>query len=153
MHLAQLNIGKPLGPMDGPVMRDFKNGLDLVNGIAERSPGFVWRLKDENNNATAIRAFDDPDLLINLSVWQDAESLEQFVWQTVHKRFYARKGEWFEKSALPHFAMWWVEPGHRPSLLEARERIEHLHKHGPSEHVFGWESLPNIRLWMSARCA
>ena len=153
MHLAQLNIGKPLGPMDGPLMRDFKAGLDLVNGIAERSEGFIWRLKDDSNNATALRAFDDPDLLINLSVWRDAESLERFVWQTVHKRFYARKGEWFEKHAGPHFALWPVEEGHRPTLLEARQRLEDLEANGASERVFGWESLPNIKLWMTARCA
>ena len=153
MHLAQLNIGRPLGPMDGPVMRDFKAGLDLVNGIAERSRGFVWRLKDDTGNATSLRAFDDPNLLINLSVWENAEALEQFVWQTVHNRFYARKGEWFETSASPHFAMWWIEAGHRPSLAEAREKIGLLQAHGPSEQVFGWESLPNIKLWMSARCA
>ena len=153
MHLAQLNIGKPLGPMDGPAMRDFKAGLDLVNGIAERSPGFIWRLKDDANNATSFRAFDDPDLLINLSVWRNAESLEQFVWQTVHKRFYARKSQWFEKSATAHFVMWWIAEGHRPGLAEARERIEHLWAHGPGERAFGWESLPNIKLWMQARCA
>ena len=153
MHLAQLNIGKPLGPLDGPAMGDFKAGLDLVNGIAERSPGFIWRLKDEANNATSFRAFDDPELLINLSVWRNAESLEQFVWQTVHKRFYARKGEWFEKIATPHFAMWWIPEGHRPGLAEARERIEYLWAHGPGERAFGWEGLPNIKLWMQARCA
>ena len=103
------------------MIRDFKAGLDLVNGIAERSPGFVWRLKDETNDATSFRAFADPELLINLTVWQDAESLEKFVWQTVHKRFYARKGEWFEKRAAPHFAMWWIAVGHVPTLAEARK--------------------------------
>lgn len=71
----------------------------------------------------------------------------------MHKRFYARKGEWFKKSAVPHFAVWWIEEGHEPTLLEARHRIEHLQAHGPGEQVFGWESLPNIKLWMGARCA
>ena len=34
-------------------------------------------------------AFDDPMVIVNMSVWRDAESLERFVWNTVHKQFYA----------------------------------------------------------------
>src|SRR5262249_46648651 len=86
-HLAQLNIGRLRYPTDDPRMAGFMNNLDFVNAIAERTPGFVWRLKDESNNATAIRPFADPDMAVNLSVWESIEALERFVWQTVHKRF------------------------------------------------------------------
>ena len=84
-HLAQLNIGRFRYPTDDPRMADFMNNLDLVNGLAERSKGFVWRLKDESNNATNFRPFDDPNMAVNLSVWENGEALERFVWQTVHK--------------------------------------------------------------------
>ena len=96
-HLAQLNIGRLRCPTDDPRMADFFNNLDLVNALAERSKGFVWRLKDDSDNATNIRPFDDPNMAVNLSVWESIEALEHFVWQTVHKQFYDRRPEWFDK--------------------------------------------------------
>ena len=80
-------------------------------------------------------------MAVNLSVWESVEALERFVWQTVHKRFYGRRPEWFDSMDGPHFVMWWVPAGHRPPLIEAKERLEHLAAHGPSEHAFGWESV------------
>jgi len=151
-HLAEFNIGRIRYPLDDPRMADFVNNLDLVNGLAERSQGFVWRLKDENGSATSIRAFDDPLIIVNVSLWENAESLEQYVWQTVHKRFYGRRHEWFSKFEGPYFVMWWVPAGHRPSIQEAIERLDHLKHHGPTDQAFGWESLPSAQLWKSARC-
>jgi hypothetical protein len=152
-HLAQLNIGRFRYPTDDPRMADFMNNLDLVNGLAERSQGFVWRLKDESNNATDIRPFDDdPNMAVNLSVWESVDALERFVWQTIHKRFYGRRPEWFEKMEGPHFVMWWVPAGHLPSVEEAKERLAHLVAHGPSDHAFGWESVRTAQLWKTARC-
>jgi Domain of unknown function (DUF3291) len=151
-HLAQLNIGRLRYPTDGPRVADFMNNLDLVNGLAERSEGFVWRFKDDSNNATNIRPFDDPTILVNMSVWESVEALERFVWQTVHKRFYGRRLEWFEKLNGPHFVMWWVPAGHRPTPIEAKERLDHFAAHGPSDYAFGWESMPAAQLWKTARC-
>jgi len=151
-HLAELNIGRIRYPLDDPRMADFVNNLDLVNGLAERSQGFVWRLKDENGSATSIRVFDDPLIIVNVSLWENAESLERYVWQTVHKRFYGRRHEWFDKFEGPYFVMWWVPAGHRPSIQEAIERLDHLKHHGPTDQAFGWESLPSAQLWKSARC-
>ncbi|HEV2956407.1 MAG TPA: DUF3291 domain-containing protein [Xanthobacteraceae bacterium] len=152
-HLAQLNIGRLRYPTDDPRMADFMNALDLVNGLAERSPGFVWRLKDGSNNATAIRPFPDPDMAVNLSVWESIEALERFVWQTLHKRFYGRRQEWFAKAEGPHLVMWWVPAGHMPTVEAAKERLEYLAAHGPSDYAFGWESIPAAQLWKTARCA
>ena len=152
-HLAQLNIGRLRYPTDDPRMVDFMNNLDFVNGIAERTPGFVWRLKDESNNATNFRPFADPQMAINLSVWENVEAFERFVWQTVHKRFYGRRHEWFDKAEASYFVMWWVPAGHLPTVEEAKERLEHLAAHGPTEHAFGWESLPAAQLWKTAKCA
>ena len=153
MHLAELNVGRLAHAQDDPRVADFMNNLAVVNGLAERSPGFVWRLKGEGDGATDIAAASHPDMIFNLSVWESAESLEKFVWATVHKRFYARKGEWFERRATPHFVMWHVAAGTLPSLAQALERLEHLVAHGPSPEAFGWEGLPHIELWRSQRCA
>jgi hypothetical protein len=151
-HIAQLNIGRTLYPLDDPRMAEFMNNLDRVNALAERSPGFVWRLKDESNNATALRPFDDPAMLVNMSVWESVEALERFVWMTVHKQFYNRKGGWFEKLAAPHFVMWPIPTGHIPDLGEAKTRLEHLTKHSDSDFAFGWSPLPHIKMWMKQKC-
>jgi uncharacterized protein DUF3291 len=154
MHLAQLNIGRLRHETDDPRMADFMNNLALVNSLAERAPGFVWRYQDDSGNATNTRPYaDDPRMAINMSVWENIEALERYVWQTVHKRFYGRREEWFEKMEGRYFVMWWVPAGHRPTVQEAIERLDHLRKHGPSEHAFGWESADGAQLWKTARCA
>jgi Domain of unknown function (DUF3291) len=151
-HLAQLNVGRFVYPTDDPRMAGFMDNLDRVNAIAERSEGFVWRLKDESNNATAIRPFADPNMAVNLSVWESADALEKFVWNTVHSRFYNSKASWFEKSAAPHFVMWTIPASHVPSLDEAAQRLEHLTQNGDSDIAFGWSHLPHIKLWMGRKC-
>lgn len=152
-HLAELNLARPSVPLDDPRIADFVDNLDRINGIAERSKGFVWRLKDENGNATSLIMKSDPELIVNVSVWETAEDLEHFVWNTLHKQFYRRKSEWFTPMTTPHFVMWPVEEGHRPDVREAEERVRHLAEHGSTDFAFGWEHLPNIRQWMEMRCA
>ena len=153
-HLAQLNVGHIRYSTDDPRMAEFMGALDAVNALAERSPGFVWRLKDDaSNNATNILVSADPHFLVNMSVWEAPGHLEHFVWNTVHKRIYQKKGNWFAPMSTPHFVTWWIPAGHTPTPQEALERLSHLTQHGPSDHAFGWESLPNIKLWMNQRCA
>jgi len=151
-HLAQLNIGRFLHPTDDPRMAGFMANLDRVNAVAERSEGFVWRLKDDSGNATALRPFDDATMAVNLSVWESAEALEKFVWNTVHSRIYNAKAQWFAKLATPHLVMWQVPSGHVPSLEEAKDRLDHLTMHGESDVAFGWSHLPHIKLWMAKKC-
>jgi hypothetical protein len=153
MHLAQVNIAALKYPLDDPRVAGFVNGLDLVNGIAERSDGFVWRLMEGNGDADDIGALDDPMVVVNLSVWRDPECLERFVWQTVHKQFYRRRAEWFSVLEKQHLAMWWVDEGHHPTLGEAKERLEYLDANGSSDFAFGWSYLPHVKLWQQARCA
>lgn len=153
MHLAELNIARPLYDLDDPRIADFVDRLDAVNAIAERSPGFVWRLMEEAGNALSVQAFDDPRLIVNMSVWETPEHLEHFVWNTVHKQVYRRKAEWFKALAAHHFVMWRVEEGHVPTLAEAREKLEHLERRGDSDEAFGWAHLPHVRLWQTQRCA
>ena len=152
-HLAQLNIGKLRGSRNDPAMAGFFDNLDRINAVAERMPGFVWRLKDGSGNATNISWAGDAGVIANLTVWESVETLEKFVWQTAHTKIYARKGEFFEKMQTPYFVMWWIDAGHIPTLEEARERLDHLTAHGPSEFAFGWETAPAARLWQDKRCA
>jgi hypothetical protein len=153
MHLAQLNVARALDELDSPRLSGFMAALDRVNAVAERSPGFVWRLKSDAGNATDIKVSDDARFIVNMSVWETASHLEQFVWNTVHARVYDKKASWFEAPATPHFVMWFVAAGHEPTVEEAMARLQHLTAHGPSAHAFGWESLADVKLWMSKRCA
>ena len=151
-HLAQINIARLLYARDDDRVADFFANIDRVNAAAERMPGFVWILKDDCGNATSIQAFDDPGIIVNMSVWENVETFETFVWQTVHANIYRRKTGWFEQMTKPHFAMWWIEAGHEPTAQEGRARLEHLQANGPSDHAFGWESVPSAKLWREARC-
>ena len=152
-HLAQVNIGRVLGGRDDPRMADFYDNLDLINALAERMPGFVWRLKDETGNAMALHWPGDPTMNANLTVWESADALGKFVFQTAHRKIYARKHEFFEMPAKPTVAMWWIEAGHIPTLDEAKDRLDHYIANGPSEFAFGWADLPSAKLWQEKRCA
>jgi hypothetical protein len=153
MQLAEFNVGHLRYPIDDPRVRRFVMALDMVNGIAERMPGFVWRLKSDSGNATDIQVYDDPKIVPNLSVWTDIGSLENFVWKTVHKTFYERREQWFEVLEKQNFVMWPVEDGHEPTLAEAKDRLDQLNQYGDSDQAFGWSYVPQARLWLEARCA
>jgi hypothetical protein len=150
-HLAQFNIARTLYPLDDPRMREFVENVDRVNGLADNIEGFVWRLQDESGHAMNMRVYDDPTILPNLTVWESAEALERFVWQTLHQRFYARREDWFApiKTTL---ALWWIPAGHRPDMAEGVARLDHLIAHGPSGYAFGWRQVPEAKLWKTARC-
>jgi hypothetical protein len=155
MHVAELNIGRLNHPIDDPRMADFVDNLARVNAMAERMPGFVWRLVGDGSNGGALelRPYADPMMAVNMSVWETVEHLEQYVWNTVHKRFYNRKAEWFEPMKSHHFVMWPIEEGNIPTLEEAKDRLEHLQTHGNSDFAYDWAHLEHIKLWMSQRCS
>jgi hypothetical protein len=135
-HLAQINIGKILAPMNSPVMAGFANNLDTINALAEGSEGFVWRLKDDNNNATSIKVFDDDFIIINMSVWKNTDALFRFVYQTQHAEFVKRRKEWFEKMSDMYMALWYIPATHTPTAHEAVEKLYHLRKHGETPLAF-----------------
>ena len=155
-HLAEFNIGVLKYDWDDPRVKDFAEGLDAVYEIAARSPGFVWRMSDEDMEAAQTDAAGvlggDPRTASTLSVWESVETLEQFVWATVHRKFYERKGEWYDPTDAVRLVMWWVPEGHRPSIEEAKARYDLLVANGPSDDAFGWDWLPEARLWRDKTC-
>ena len=140
MKLAQLNIALAKYALDAPEIKDFVDNLDLVNGIAESSEGFVWRLKDESGDATNIKAFDDPNMIVNMSVWDSVDSLKNFMFRTHHRDFMRRKNEWFHRLAEDTYVLWWVEDEHIPSLDEAIERLDHLREVGDTPYAFTFKT-------------
>jgi len=155
-HLAQLNVGRLVAAPEDARVAEFMAALDRINGIGKRSPGFVWMMEGSGapgTGNTEAKIDGDARFIANLTVWEDAASLEHFVYNTLHRRFYERRAEWFEVLGRPHFAMWWVPAGHRPTLEEALARLAHLETHGDSDHAFGWSWLRDARLWKTRGCA
>lgn len=152
MHLAELNISNwRVSPLSEQA-KGFIDNIELVNGLAERSEGFVWRKKDEERNERGRNVLGGPMSLFTLSVWETPEQLEHFVWNTVHKQIYNKKNEWFSHMDSYSLVMWWVEEGHEPSLKEAKEKLDHLDRHGDSDCAFGWSHLPHVKLWQQQQC-
>ena len=136
MHLAQFNIAKMKGLINSPVMKEFNDNLPVINAIADNADGFIWRLQEENGDATGFNPYDDPYLLVNMSVWADFECLKDYIMKTGHIEFLKRRYEWFEKIETPNHVMWYVEQDHTPSLEEAKERLAYITKHGDTPHAF-----------------
>ncbi len=136
-QLAELNIARMRGVnMDDTIMKDFKDNLDRINDIAESSDGFIWRLKDDNNNATAFNPFNDEKIIVNMSVWRDIESLGNFAFKSGHIEFLRRKREWFETFGSAYVVFWWIPTGTIPTLEDAVARLDYLNTHGPTPHAF-----------------
>ena len=122
--------------INDPIMKEFVDNLDRVNEFAENSEGFVWRLKDESNNAIHLNPYNDEQVIINISVWQSVEALEHCVYKTFHTDFLKRRCEWFQTYGKVHTAMWWIPQGQFPTVEEAVEKLDYLEKNGPSTVVF-----------------
>ncbi|MCY1276340.1 hypothetical protein D9M69_306570 [compost metagenome] len=135
-HLAQINIARTREPLDHPLLRDFVDQLDAVNALAERSPGFVWRLQTEEGDATSIQAFDDPRIIVNLSVWASFEALKAFVYSGEHLRVLRNRSVWMEKLSTPSLALWWIPAGQIPSLDSAKAALHRLERQGPTPEAF-----------------
>ena len=137
-QLAQLNIARMRFPLESPEMADFVNNLDRINELADSSEGFVWRLQGDGNDATSLRPFDDDFIIVNMSVWDNLESLKNYVYKSAHTDIFRRRAEWFEKVQEAMVVNWWIPTGQIPTLTESKERLEHLRQNGSSEFAFSF---------------
>ncbi|MBE7552094.1 MAG: DUF3291 domain-containing protein [Anaerolineales bacterium] len=135
-HLAQVNIGRIVAPLDDPLLAGFVARLDEINALADHSPGFVWRLQTEAGNATDLRPYEDERILVNMSVWESLEHLKTYVYKSAHVQVMRQRRQWFEKFEGMYMALWWVKAGHLPTVQEAKQRLEYLAEHGESPYVF-----------------
>jgi hypothetical protein len=138
-QLAHLNIAHMRGPMDSASMAGFAAQLESINALADGSPGFVWRLEDEDPNDPAARALGTATL-INLSVWRDVRSLADFVYRSAHSDVMRRRREWFTQIAEPYVVLWWVPAGHLPTIAEAVGRLTLLREQGATAQAFTFRS-------------
>lgn len=140
-HIAQVNIGRIKAPLDNAIMHGFVSRLDEINALADRSPGFVWRLQTDEGNATYFRPYDDDRVLLNMSVWESIDALKDYVYRTVHAQLLHHRHEWFEKFERNYLALWWVPVGHIPGIDEAKKRLAHLDAHGPTQFAFTFKKI------------
>jgi hypothetical protein len=142
-HLAQLNLARLLHPLDDPRIKEFVDGLEHINQLADQSPGFVWRLQTDSGNATDVHHpwSQDPFRLVNMSAWESPQDLKQYVYRSGHLDYYLKRSEWFEKPSEAHYVLWWIPAGHVPTLVEAGERLKHYRTHGASPHAFWFGKL------------
>jgi Domain of unknown function (DUF3291) len=138
-HLAQCNIVKLKAPLDSPLVAGFVAALDPINALAEAAPGFVWRLKTEDGDATSIRVFDDDEILLNMSVWASLEMLKDYVYRSEHNEVLRQRRQWADRFESAQSAMWWVRAGELPEPSEAVVRLARLEHEGPTPYAFTFQ--------------
>lgn len=134
-HLAEINLAQCKYPLDAPEMKEFVDFLAPVNALAEDAPGFVWRLIEESNTSVET-PFGDQMIVVNMSVWEDLESLKTFMYDTVHSYFLKNRKKWFDKMEQPHVAMWWIPVGHVPTVQEAKKKLDLIAAKGSTADAF-----------------
>lgn len=143
MNLAQLNIAESVYPMTDARMLPFTGRIDAINALADRAPGFVWRLTDDDEDtdgALSLRLPGDANTLVNMSVWESIDALFGFVYKTAHAKVMTNNRDNFVPIKASHFVLWWVEEGHIPTLSEAKEQLDYLRAHGPSPKAFTFKT-------------
>ena len=143
-HVAQVNIGRIRAELSDPIMDRFVRRLDEINGLADTSPGFVWRLQTSEGNATYLRRFADERMLLNISVWESVEALRNYVYTSAHRELLRERHAWFEKFEGVYMALWWVPAGHVPGIDEAKRRLAHLEAHGPTQFAFTFQNVFSV---------
>ncbi|WP_436527074.1 DUF3291 domain-containing protein [Actinoplanes sp. HUAS TT8] len=142
-HLAQLNTARLRAPLEDPSMTEFAEGIALMNALADRSPGFVWRLAEEAGDGT-VHTEADPSRIYTLSVWESADHLRAYAYQSEHLDYLRRRREWFH----PHgpeaaLVMWWLPVGEIPTLTQGIARLDRLRANGPAPEAFTFrETFP-----------
>lgn len=137
-HLAQVNIARMRAPLDDPIMAGFVAQLGPVNAVADSSPGFVWRLQTSEGDATSLRPMDDPMVLFNMSVWESVDELKAYVYRSQHGRSLGDRKQWFEKPVGVTNAMWWIAAGERPSIEDAKQRLQWIEAYESSPIAFSF---------------
>lgn len=138
-HVTQLNIGRLHHALDSEETAEFNVALGPINALAEATPGFVWRLVDDDGQSSShvrLPGEDDPLMIVNMSVWADLAALEHFMYRSGHAMYLKRRREWFERSDEATSVCWWIPAGELPELADAHRRLLHLREHGPTPT--GW---------------
>jgi hypothetical protein len=145
--LAQVNIALTVAPFSDPAMRGLVDRVAEMNSLAGRSPGFVWRFVPPDDLsylrpfAPDYTSYEPERVFFNLSVWTTPDALKDYVYRTAHLEMLKAKDRWILPADGPHLALWWVPIDHRPTVEEAREKLLHLKRFGPTSEAFTFGRL------------
>lgn len=138
--LAQINVARLVGPQGDPAVQPFFDALDGINALADESPGFLWRLKGLDGNATGLNPTGDERVIVNMSAWASMKALHDFVYRSDHRLVLARRRDWFERPQGAYQALWWVRTGAWPTPEEGLSRLRHLEVCGPTSRAFTFKA-------------
>ena len=134
-RIAEVNVALPRAPLDAPAMAGFLKALDDVNWLADRSPGFVWRLRPTHGPVT-WGVLGGDEVIVTLSVWTTFEDLQRYVYRSAHGLFMQKRSRWFLPLGGFSTALWWIDEGDEPSVEDGLGRLVHLREHGPTPGAF-----------------
>jgi Domain of unknown function (DUF3291) len=135
-QLAEVNVAKLRHPLNDPRMSGFREAIARVNLLAEDAPGFVWRLAAVGGHLAGDDLLAMPGTIVNVSVWQDYESLHAFTYRGLHGHYLNDRARWFEPVTGTHTALWWVPAGNQPTAEDAVAHLRYLRRWGPSPRAF-----------------
>jgi hypothetical protein len=104
------------------------------------------RFETEDGDATALRPLGD-NVIVNMSVWKDVESLHAYVYPSDHAQIISRRNEWFQRMKEAYTVLRWVPQELRPGVDEALDRKARAARSGlhfPS-------GVPTSRRWGGRR--
>jgi len=137
-QLAQINVANAKSDKTSDIMRGFVDRLDEIHQLGDNAPGFIWRLQTEDGDDGSLSVFNDTLLLINITVWEDIDSLRNFVYKSIHKELIRDRNDWFDNMPEMHQALCWIPEGHIPTLQEAKRKIDLIRRDGPTENAFSF---------------
>ena len=132
-------------------MAEFVDNVARVNGLAEQIEGFVWRLQDESGHAMNMRVYDDPRILPNLTLWENVEALERFVWQTRAQPLLRAARGMVRADQKRRWCCGGCRPGIGRAWRKGSSGSSISRRTGRATIAFGWERLSDAQLWKTAR--
>ena len=149
-RLAFMTFGVLYEPRTHPRSKGFIDRVPSVYEVVERSDGFIDRsyLDPETGRhswgISICPTFVSQDLYSHLahtfSLWRDLESVYAFSYADLHGEALRFRHEWFPAAKFPNYVAWWVADDHVPSVREATDRLEQLHKEGPTPAAFTFKA-------------
>ena len=142
-NLAQVNIARAKDRFDDAAMTGLTSRMADMNGLAESSPGFVWRFTSESDDENRLELFSDyfvpfdrMRFFFNMSVWKTVEDLQHYAFRTDHHEMFRGRRSWIDSLSRAHSALWWVPGESRPTVAEAKARLIQVDCVGPSQSAF-----------------